>query len=36
MSAEAMKSELIHWLSKMDDKGILHSLLNFKKANEAP
>jgi hypothetical protein len=35
MSAEAMKSELIQWLSKMDDKGLLASLLNFKKANEA-
>lgn len=30
-----MKLELIQWLSQLDDKGLLSSLLNFKKANEA-
>lgn len=35
MSAEAMKLELIQWLSQLDDKGLLASLLHFKKANEA-
>jgi predicted transcriptional regulator len=35
MSSEAMKLELIQWLSKLDDKGLLSSLLRFKKANEA-
>ena len=30
-----MRSELIQWLSKLDDKGLLASLLQFKKANEA-
>jgi len=35
MSADTMKLELIQWLSQMDDKGLLASLLHFKKANEA-
>ncbi|MBK6753117.1 MAG: hypothetical protein IPG69_05885 [Flavobacteriales bacterium] len=35
MSSEAMKLELIQWLSQLDDKGLLSSLLHFKKANEA-
>ena len=30
-----MRSELIQWLSKLDDKGLPASLLRFKKANEA-
>ncbi|MBK8947867.1 MAG: hypothetical protein IPM68_03120 [Flavobacteriales bacterium] len=35
MSAETMKLELIQWLTQMNDKGLLASLLQFKKANEA-
>ena len=35
MSADTMKLELIQWLSQLDDKGLLASLLHFKKANEA-
>jgi len=30
-----MKLELIQWLTQMNDKGLLASLLQFKKANEA-
>lgn len=29
-----MKLELIQWLSALDDKGLLASLLRFKQANE--
>ncbi|MBK7382776.1 MAG: hypothetical protein IPI81_05495 [Flavobacteriales bacterium] len=35
MSTDAMRVELIQWLSHLDDKGLLASLLHFKKANEA-
>ncbi|MCC6399269.1 MAG: hypothetical protein IT227_00765 [Flavobacteriales bacterium] len=35
MSAETMKLGLIQWLTQMNDKGLLASLLQFKKANEA-
>jgi predicted transcriptional regulator len=35
MSTDAMRVELIQWLSQLDDKGLLASLLHFKKANEA-
>lgn len=35
MSADTMKLELIQWLSQLEDKGLLASLLHFKKANEA-
>ncbi|MBK8414686.1 MAG: hypothetical protein IPL22_09445 [Bacteroidetes bacterium] len=35
MKAESIKSELIEWLSKLDDKSILTSLLQFKKSAEA-
>lgn len=32
MKAENIKIELIEWLAKLDDKSILTSLLQFKKA----
>lgn len=35
MKAESIKSELIEWLSKLDDKSILTSLLQFKKSAES-
>jgi hypothetical protein len=35
MKAESIKSELIKWLSKLDDQRILTSLLQFKKSTEA-
>lgn len=35
MKAESIKSELIEWLSRLDDKSILTSLLQFKKSAEA-
>ena len=35
MKAESIKNELIEWLSKLDDKSILTSLLQFKKSTEA-
>ena len=35
MSSDAMKVELIQWLSQLEDKGLLTSLLRFKKSNEA-
>ena len=35
MKAESIKNELIEWLSKLDDKSILASLLQFKKSAEA-
>jgi PHD/YefM family antitoxin component YafN of YafNO toxin-antitoxin module len=34
MNAESIKSELIDWLSKLDDNSILISLLQFKKSTE--
>ncbi len=34
MTAENIKIELIEWLARLDDKSILTSLLQFKKANE--
>ena len=34
MSAEAMKLELIEWLAKLPDPGLIGSLLNWKKASE--
>ena len=35
MKADSIKSELIDWLSKLDDQSILASLLQFKKSTEA-
>ena len=35
MSSEAMKLELIQWLSRLEDKGLLTALLQFKKTSEA-
>ena len=35
MSTDSMRMELIRWLSQLDDKGLLASLLHFKQANEA-
>ena len=35
MSTDAIKLELIQWLSRLDDPGLLTSLLQFKKANDA-
>ncbi len=35
MKADSIKSELIDWLSKLDDNSILTSLLQFKKSAEA-
>jgi len=34
MSAESIKLELIEWLAKLEDKSLLTSLLQFKKASE--
>lgn len=34
MSTETMKLELIEWLTKLQDPGLLNSLLSWKKANE--
>ncbi|MBP9159923.1 MAG: hypothetical protein LKM36_06160 [Flavobacteriales bacterium] len=34
MSTDAMKLELIQWLSQLDDKGLLNSLFQLKKTNE--
>lgn len=33
--ADSIKTELIEWLSRLDDKSILTSLLQFKKSIEA-
>lgn len=35
MKSDAAKLELIEWLARLEDKGILSSLLQFKKANES-
>ena len=35
MKAESIKSELLEWLSKLDDQIILISLLQFKKSAES-
>ena len=35
MKVDSIKSELIDWLSKLDDKSILTSLLQFKKSTES-
>lgn len=35
MKAESIKNELMEWLSKLDDKSILTSLLQFKKSAES-
>jgi hypothetical protein len=35
MKSDIIKSELIEWLSKLDDKSILTSLLQFKKSAQA-
>jgi uncharacterized protein YjgD (DUF1641 family) len=35
MKAESIRNELMEWLSSLDDKGILTSLLQFKKSAEA-
>ncbi|MEO5570589.1 MAG: hypothetical protein ABIT08_00940 [Bacteroidia bacterium] len=34
MNSESIKSELLDWLQKLNDKSILTSLLQFKKASE--
>ncbi|MBK8582360.1 MAG: hypothetical protein IPL86_11120 [Flavobacteriales bacterium] len=34
MSTDAMKLELIQWLSQLEDKGLLNSLFQLKKTNE--
>ena len=33
MSSDAMKLELIQWLSQLEDMGVLKFLLQFKKSN---
>ena len=35
MNSESIKSELIEWLTRLDDKSILTSLLQFKKSSES-
>ena len=35
MKAESIKNELMEWLSKLDDKSLLTSLLQFKKSAES-
>lgn len=35
MNSESIKNELIEWLSKLDGKSILASLLQFKKSAES-
>ena len=35
MKSDLIKSELIEWLSQLDDKSILTSLLQFKKSAQA-
>lgn len=35
MSSDAMKLELIQWLSQLEDKGLLTSLFQIKKINES-
>jgi hypothetical protein len=35
MKSDAIKSELIEWLNKLEDKSILVSLLQFKKSAES-
>lgn len=35
MSTDTMRLELIQWLTGLEDKGLLASLLRFKQANEA-
>lgn len=35
MKADSIKLELIEWLTQLEDKNILTSLLQFKKSNEA-
>jgi hypothetical protein len=35
MKSDAVKLELIEWLTKIEDKLLLKSLLNYKKANES-
>ena len=35
MKSEYIKLELIEWLAKMEDKGLLQSLFFLKKANES-
>jgi hypothetical protein len=34
MKSESIKIELIEWLTRLDDKSLLTSLLQFKKASE--
>lgn len=34
MSSDAMKLELIQWLSQLEDKGLLHSLFQIMKSGE--
>lgn len=35
MSSDAVKLELIQWLSRLEDKGLLAALLQFKKTSES-
>jgi len=35
MSSDAMRLELIQWLSQLEDKGLLHALFQIKKSNES-
>lgn len=35
MKTESIKLELIEWLTQLEDKNILTSLLQFKKSNES-
>ncbi len=35
MNSESIKSELIEWLTRLDDKSILTSSLQFKKSSES-
>ena len=34
MSSDAMKLELIQWLSQLEDRGVLNSLFQFMKSSE--
>lgn len=34
MKSDAIKLELIEWLTKMDDEGVLAAMMLFKKANQ--
>lgn len=35
MTTKAIKTDLIQWITDLDDKGLLRALLNFKKGSSA-